>query len=69
MLEMNLRMANERVANLEKLGNQLRPGMVSVEKNMFDRLIADNEELKKTKDKLEFDLRKSKEVSSAPVKI
>ena len=46
---MNLRQANDRIINLEKRGNQLRPGMLSVEKSLFDRLVAENQELKRAK--------------------
>ena len=41
-LEHNLRQANEKIINLEKRGPQIRPGMVTVEKGMFDRLVAEN---------------------------
>lgn len=61
---MNLRQANDRIINLEKRGNQLRPGMLSVEKSLFDRLVAQNQELKRAKQRMEIDLRQSKDMNS-----
>ena len=51
-LEINLRQANDKIMSLEKRGPQIRPGMVSVEKSMFDRLVAENEDLKRIKDRM-----------------
>ena len=41
-LEANLKQANDKIEYLEKRGTQIRPGMVNVEKSMFDRMIAEN---------------------------
>ena len=41
-LEANLKQANDKIDFLEKRGTQIRPGMANVEKNMFDRIVAEN---------------------------
>lgn len=39
---MNLKQANEKMKMVELRGSQLRPGTVSIEKIIYDRLVSDN---------------------------
>lgn len=58
---MNLDQANEKISFLEKRGNQLPFGVITVEKVVMDRLVAQRDDLKRVNEKMERDIRQSKD--------